>query len=61
MCIVKKRKHDWRGWVVDLLFVGGAAAIALGVGLIYHPAGLIAGGVLALVGAKMASVPPGKE
>lgn len=35
----------------ELVFVAGAAAAAAGVGMIYLPAGLITGGVLAMVGA----------
>lgn len=33
----------------DLILLAGAAAIATGAGMIYIPAGLIAGGVLAIV------------
>ena len=38
------------GHVAELVFVAGAAALATGVGMIYFPAGLIAGGLLAIVG-----------
>lgn len=40
----------------DLVMVAGAAAIAVGVGMIYLPAGLIAGGVLAVTGAILHSL-----
>lgn len=36
--------------LAELVFVAGAAAIAVGTGMIYLPAGLIAGGTLAVVG-----------
>lgn len=34
----------------DMVLVAGAAAIAVGIGLIYLPAGVIAGGILAIAG-----------
>lgn len=36
--------------LAELVFVAGAACIAVGVGMIYFPAGLIAGGALAVAG-----------
>lgn len=48
-------KRCWRGLLVDLLRIGGALAISAGVWSIYPPAGLIAGGILSLVGAWMAA------
>ena len=35
----------------ELVLAAGAAAVAVGAGLIYLPAGLIAGGALAMAGA----------
>ena len=37
--------------LAEIAFIAGAAALATGVGMIYLPAGLIAGGALAMVGA----------
>lgn len=37
----------------DLVLLGGAAAVAVGAGMIYLPAGLIAGGSLAIAGAVL--------
>ena len=37
----------------DLVLVAGAAAVAVGAGLIYLPAGLITGGDLAIAGAVL--------
>ena len=37
----------------ELVLVGGATAVAGGVGMIYIPAGLIAGGLLAMAGAVL--------
>lgn len=40
----------------ELVLIGGAAAIAVGVGLYSFPAGLIAGGVLAIAGAALSAL-----
>ena len=40
---------------VDLMLAAGAAAIAIGSGLIYLPAGLIVGGALVIAGAVLES------
>lgn len=49
-----KEKHPkWRGAVIDLLLIGGAVLVSVGVGLIYLPAGIVAGGVLSIVGAVL--------
>lgn len=45
--------------VTDVVLVCGAVAVAAGVGMIYLPAGLIAGGVLAIAGAVLASMGSG--
>lgn len=37
----------------ELVLLGGAAAVAVGAGMIYLPAGLIAGGGLAMAGAVL--------
>lgn len=40
----------------DLVLVAGAAAVAVGAGLIYLPAGLITGGALAMAGAVLGAM-----
>ena len=40
----------------DLVMVAGATAVAVGCGLVYLPAGLIAGGVLAIAGAVLSAL-----
>ena len=40
----------------DLVLVAGAAAVAVGAGLIYLPAGLITGGALARAGAVLGAM-----
>jgi|GEM_PF-858829 len=50
-----KLSRSWRGLLVDLLLVGGAAAMTVGAGCIYPPAGWIVGGLLAMAGAFLAS------
>jgi len=37
----------------ELALLGGAAVVAVGVGMIYLPAGLIAGGALVMAGAVL--------
>ncbi len=39
--------------LAELALLGGAAAVAVGAGMIYTPAGLIAGGGLAIAGAVL--------
>lgn len=41
------------GHLGELVLLAGAAAVAVGCGMIYLPAGLIAGGGLAIVGAVL--------
>lgn len=38
----------WMSWGADALLLAGAAAITAGAGLIFFPAGLIAGGALCI-------------
>lgn len=42
-----------RRYAADLVLVAGAVAVAVGAGLIYLPAGLITGGLLAMAGAVL--------
>ena len=48
-------------YAADLVLVAGAAAVSVGAGLIYPPAGLIAGGLLAIAGAVLSSLGGGGE
>ena len=48
-------------YCTDLVLLGGAVAVAVGAGMIYLPAGLIAGGVLAIAGAVLSSLGGGGE
>lgn len=48
-------------YCADLVLLGGAVAVAVGAGMIYLPAGLIAGGVLAIAGAVLSSLGGGGE
>lgn len=49
--------NNWKKGVskysTDLVMVGGAAAMVVGIGLIYVPAGMIAAGILAMAGAML--------
>ena len=45
----------------DLVRVAGATAVAGGCGLVYLPAGLIAGGVLAIAGAVLSALGGGED
>ena len=42
-------------YAADLIMVAGAAAVAIGAGMVYLPAGLIVGGMLAMAGAVLNS------
>lgn len=47
----RDRLAGWAGrWGADLLLVWGAGCVAAGVGWIFPPAGLIAAGVLLIIG-----------
>lgn len=48
-------------YCTDLVLLGGAVSVAVGAGMIYLPAGLIAGGVLAIAGAVLSSLGGGGE
>ena len=47
--------------VAELVFLAGAASITVGVGMIHLPAGLIAGGSLAVIGASIAMFGAGER
>ena len=48
-------------YCTDLVLLGGAVAVAVGAGMIYLPAGLIAGGGLAIAGAVLSSLGGGER
>lgn len=45
----------------DLVMLAGAAAVAVGAGMIYLPAGVIAAGILAIAGTVLNSLGGGGE
>ena len=51
---MKKIKSALARFGPDVLLVCGAGTVAVGCGMIYLPAGLITGGVLAMAGAVVA-------
>lgn len=50
---MKKLVNGLMGHLAELVLVAGAAAVAVGAGMIYVPAGLITGGGLAIAGAVL--------
>lgn len=50
---MKKLVNGLMGHLGELVLVAGAAAVAVGAGMIYLPAGLITGGGLAIAGAVL--------
>lgn len=48
---MEKLREALRGWLPDMVLVLGAAVLTVGVGMIYLPAGFIAGGGLLMAGA----------
>lgn len=50
---MKKLVNGLMGHLAELALVAGAAAVAVGAGMIYLPAGLISGGGLAIAGAVL--------
>lgn len=42
--------------LAEMVFIAGAAAISVGVGMIFFPAGLITGGALAVAGAVISMI-----
>lgn len=58
---MEKLKKALGRFVSDLALIGGAAAIAIGVGMYSLPAGLIAGGVLAIAGVVLSVLGGGEE
>ena len=58
---MKKLLKNRARYAVDLVLVTGAAAVAVGAGMIYLPAGLITGGVLAMAGAVLSTLGGGDD
>lgn len=50
---MKKLVKGLMGHLGELTLLAGAVAVSVGCGLIYPPAGLIAGGVLAIIGSVL--------
>ncbi len=50
---MRKMVKGLMGHLGELVLLAGAAAVSVGCGMIYLPAGLIAGGVLAVAGAVL--------
>lgn len=50
---MRKMVKGLTGCLGELVLLAGGAAVAVGVGMIYLPAGLIAGGVLCIAGAVL--------
>lgn len=58
---MKKLVRGLSRYSTDLVLIIGAAAVAVGAGMIYLPAGLIAGGILAMTGAVLSSLGSGGD
>lgn len=58
---MEKLRKGLARYAGDLVLVASAAAITVGAGMIYLPAGLIAGGVLAIAGVILNSLGGGDE
>ena len=58
---MEKLRKGLARYAGDLVLVAGAAAITVGAGMIYLPAGLSAGGVLAIAGVSLNSLGGGDE
>lgn len=48
-------------YCTDLVLLGGAVAVAVGAGMIYLPAGFIAGGALVITGAVLSILGGGDQ
>lgn len=53
---MEKVKKALAHYLGDAVLIAGAAAVAVGSGMIYLPAGLIVGGLLAIAGAVLSSL-----
>lgn len=52
---LKRGAHFAAAWVPDVLMVVGAISVAYGAGMIYTPAGFIAGGTMAIASGVLAA------
>lgn len=57
----RDRPGVWSRWGADALMVAGAAVITAGITMIYLPAGLIAGGIMCIIGGVLAALDGGGE
>lgn len=58
---LKKSKRDKTGLLATALLVLGAAAVSIGAGLIFPPAGFIAGGLLAIAAGVLTALGEGGD
>ena len=58
---MEKVKHILRSYALDLIMGVGAAAVTIGAGMIYLPAGWIVGGALVIAGAVINSFSVGGD
>lgn len=58
---MEKVKHILRSYALDLIMGVGAAAVTIGAGMIYLPAGWIVGGALVISGAVINSFSGGGD
>jgi hypothetical protein len=57
----KRLARLWSRCGATVLLVGGAAALTVGVGLVFVPAGWIAGGAVAIAGGILAAIGGGDD
>lgn len=56
---MKKKKKSLFIFLLDLVLTVGAALISVGIGMIYFPAGVIAGGIFLVVGSVLEALSRG--
>lgn len=57
---MKKLRKALAKYAPDVVLIAGAAAVAVGAGMIYLPAGVITGGVLAIAGVVLSTLGGGE-
>lgn len=57
---MKKLRKALAKYAPDVVLIAGAAAVAVGAGMIYLPAGVITGGVLAIAGVVLSALGGGE-
>lgn len=58
---MKKLRKALAKYAPDVVLIAGAAAVAVGAGMIYLPAGVITGGVLAIAGVVLSTLGGGES